>query len=365
MYGAESTTGIGVYIKNLTDHLFLIDQKNDYFLFMNDPAYSNFRPLNNRVNKIKVNLPWYSWSEQIKLPKILLNYRLDLVHFPHFNAPVLYPKKFLLTIHDITPKFFPGPKVKKSAIRKFGYSLTINSALRRAKKIITVSNHTKENLVKNFLITSKKIETIYLGFDQSFLQVTPKNKLIEFKKKYQLIKPFIFYLGVWRDHKNLTGLIKAFEILKKDFNLNLQLVLGGKPDPAYPEILEAVKKSEFKNDIVTPGFIASDELPLFYQGAEAFILPSFCEGFGLVALESLACGTPVAASKTTSLPEMLGELALYFDPYDPNDIAKKIYQIVTDYNFRAEVKKNGPVQLKKFNWQTCAQKTLVIYEDIS
>ena len=364
MYGPESTTGIGTYIKNLTDNLFLIDQKNEYILFMGEPAYSEFQPPNQRVKKVKVGCPWYSWSEQIQMPKILLKHRLDLVHFPHFNIPIFYPKKFVLTIHDITPKFFPGPKVKKSLIRQMGYRAVFYLGLKRAKKIITISNHTKKNLIKFFQVKADKIETTYLGVDQNFKVIADQEKLESIKNKYNITKPFIFYIGVWRDHKNLPGLIEAFNILKSKYHLDYQLVLAGKPDSRYPEIEQAINNSQFKSDIILPGFVPEAELPLLYNTARLFALPSFCEGFGLVALESLACGTPVVGSNSTSLPEVLEDAAVYFDPKNPESIAKTINQLLTNSGWYKDLQNQGRNQIKKYSWQDCAKKTLAVYQSL-
>lgn len=364
MYGPEATTGIGVYIKNLTDHLFLIDQKNEYVLFMLDPAYSQFQPPNPRIKKVKVDCPWYSWSEQQSLPGILLKHKLDLVHFPHFNVPIFYPKKFVVTIHDITPKFFPGPQVKKSLIRKLGYQIVFRTALKRAEKIITVSDHTKKNLDKFFNAPANKIQTIHIGFNSDLKPITEQNVIQDLKNKYQITKPFIFYVGVWRDHKNLPGLINAFNILKSEYRLDYQLVLAGKQDPKYPEIKQTIANSPFESDIILPGYVSDSELPLFYNAAKLFVLPSFCEGFGLVALESMACHTPVIGSKTTSLPEILEDAALYFDPKNPKEIAGIINKVLTDDNLYQNLQKQGLEQIKKYSWQDCAKKTLMIYSRI-
>lgn len=364
MYGAKSTSGIGVYIKSLTDELFRIDQTNDYIMFMLEPAFSQFNPPHQRVKKIKVNARWYSWSEQLELPKILLKHQLDLVHFPHFNVPILYPRKFIVTIHDITPKFFPGPKVKKSIVHKIGYQLVFRTGLNRAQKIIAISQHTKKNLIKHFKTAPNKIEVTHLGFNQNFKTVTAGQKIKEFKNKYNITKPFIFYLGVWRDHKNLPGLIRAFDSLKSQYNLDYQLVLGGKPDPKYPEIRQAIDNSLNKTDIITPGFIPDKELALFYTAADLFILPSFAEGFGLVTLESMSCGTPVVGSDSTSLPEILQAAALYFNPNDEQNIAATINKVLTDKNLYNDLKNKGLTQIQKYSWQACAQKTLKIYQNI-
>src|SRR3989344_9351709 len=136
MYGAKATTGIGVYIKKRTDNLFEIDQSNEYFLFMLDPEFSSFTPPNPRVHKVKVKSHWYSIFEQFEMLLVLLRYNLDLVHFPQFNVPVFYPKKFVVMIHDITQIFFPGARVKKNIIRKVGFNLVFKSALKHSEKIL-------------------------------------------------------------------------------------------------------------------------------------------------------------------------------------------------------------------------------------
>lgn len=362
MYGVEATTGIGAYIKNLTDQLFLIDEKNEYFLFMLEPAFSQFQPPNNRIKKILVKSHWYTLREQIELPMILLKSKLDLVHFPHFNVPLFYPKNFIVTIHDITPKFFPGPKAKKSLIRRLGYQLIFKSGIKRAKKIIVNSNHTKQNLIKHFKIQENKINVTYLGVDEQFKVIEDKSLIDNIKNKYKISKPFIFYIGVWRDHKNLPNLVKAFNLIKESYGIDCQLVLAGKPDSNYPEIQEEINNSKFRFDIINPGFIEQKELILFYNAAELFVLPSFCEGFGLVALESLACGTPVIASNSTSLPEILGKSSLYFDPNQPSQIAQLINSILTDQNLYQNLKNLGLNQIKKYNWRECSTKTLNVYE---
>lgn len=362
MYGQNVTTGIGSYIKNLIDQLALIDQKNEYVLFMKEPAYSEFVLPSKKFKKVKVNLPWYSLEEQIKFPWILLKENLDIMHFPHFNAAIFYPKKIFITIHDITPKFFPGPNARKSKIRKFGYDFVFRLALWRAKKIITISEHTKNNILKYFKVSKEKIFVTYLGLDSNIKQISDQNLLANFKNKYNITKPYLFYVGVWRDHKNLPALVAAFNILKEEFKYDCQLVLGGKPDPRYPEILEKVNQSQFKNDIILPGFVADDELSLFYSAAKLFVLPSFCEGFGLVAIESIAAGVPVAASNTTSLPEILENNAIFFDPNDYHAIASLIFKNINDQKAYESLKNNGQTYIKRFSWAKCAQQTLDVYQ---
>lgn len=362
MYGSK-ITGIGNYVKNLTDQLFEIDKTNQYLMFMRSLDFENFVPPSN-VKKIKVEIPWYSWSEQLKYFRILEKQKLDLFHFPHFNVPLLYTRKFVVTIHDITPYFFPGSKVIKSKLRKIAYETVFKSTLKRAEIIITVSQHTKENLIKYFKTDPKEIKVIYEGISQEFKIISNYEKINQFKSKYQITKPFIFYVGVWRDHKNLEGLIKAFAILKNNYRLNCQLVLGGQEDKRYPQIRRTWQNLnlEVGKDIILPGFISGEELPLFYNAAEIFVLPSFSEGFGLVALEAMACGTSVVGSETTSLPEVLGDAALYFDPYQEIEIAKTVKKLLTNHNLKQELIKKGLEKVKEYSWRKCAEETLRVYQ---
>jgi hypothetical protein len=236
--------------------------------------------------------------------------------------------------------------------------------LKKSAKIITISNSTKEDLTKYFHVPAEKIAVVYLGIESAFKIIENYAKIKELKNRYNLTKPFLFFISAWRNHKNFEGLIKAFEILKKQGDFDYQLVLGGQEDPYYPNIKETINKSFFKNDIISPGFIADEELPLFYNAAKIFVIPSYYEGFGLTGLEAMACSAPVVAAKNTSLPEILGPAALYFDPYNIEEMAQTIKKVLTSPELKNQMRQNGLAQIKKYSWQTCAQKTLEIYNHI-
>jgi len=368
MYG-KSQSGIGNYIKQITDHIFQLDspraklgKENDYFLFLLDPIFSQYQVAQANIHKVRVTSRWYSLSEQTVFLKDLLKYKLDLMHFPHFNAPIFYPGQRITTIHDIIPVFFPGHK-QKSWLRKKAYQLTIKASLRKSAKIIADSNFTKQELIKHFKVKPEKIAVIYLGIENDFKVIADYAKIKELKDKYQIKKPFIFFISAWRNHKNFTGLISAFDLIKKN-NLDYQLVLAGQEDIHYPNIKAAISQANFKNDIITPGFISEQELPLFYNAAELVVIPSFYEGFGLVGLEAMACGTPVIASNTAGSPEILGNASLYFEPKNPAAIADTITQVLTNPELQSDLKLKGFQQIKKYSWQECAAKTLKIYKEI-
>ncbi|MCX6745227.1 MAG: glycosyltransferase family 1 protein [Candidatus Parcubacteria bacterium] len=362
MYG-KAQSGIGNYIKQLTDHIFTLDKENDYYLFLLEPVFSEYQPTHPNVHKIKVTSHWYSLAEQTTFLWEINKYKLDLMHFPHFNAPIFYNRPRIVTIHDIIPKFFPGHK-QKSWLRKLAYELVIKTNLRKSVKIIASSEHTKQDLIRYFSLKPEKIEVVHLGIESHFQNSKNYDKIKGLKDQYQITKPFIFFLSVWRNHKNFEGLISAFEILKNKGNFEYQLVLGGQEDPHYQNIRQKIEHSVFKNDIITPGFISDDDLPLFYNAADLVAIPSFYEGFGLIGLEAMACGTPVVSSNTTSLPEINGDAALYFEPKNIEQMAKVISSVLTNPELKAQLVAKGYQRIIKFSWNECAQRTLNLYRNI-
>jgi len=261
MYGARQT-GIGNYIKHLIEYLAKLDKENEYTIFLLKSEFEKFKFPASNFKKQKVSAHWYSWREQFILPFEFKKAKVDLMHFPHFNRPILYPTKNVVTIHDLTPKFFPGHKMN-SPVRKAGFWLTFSQTVKKAKKIIAVSKATKKDIIKYFKISPEKIKVIYEG---------------------TITKPFILYVGVWRNHKNMVGLIKAFNTLLRKYQLDYQLVLTGEENLYYPEIRKTWENLGLEKNIIRPGFVSKEELTCLYNEASLCVIPSFYEGFGLVGL---------------------------------------------------------------------------------
>lgn len=372
MYGKEQT-GIGLYIKNLIENIAKIDAKNQYVLFLRKEHFNSVDIPAKNFKKILADSKWYSFSEQTKFLFQLLKENLDVVHFPSFNAPVFYFKKRITTIHDLTPKYFPGHKMD-SLLRKAAFSLVLKRSVFASEKIIAVSNYTKDEILKHYNVSPEKIEVIYQGiphrlrpaeaFSEGGQKENAQISKEQFLEKYKLSKPYIFYTGVWRYHKNIVGLIQAFDILKNKHKKDILLVLGGREDSFYPEVRCEWEKLDASRDIIRPGFIEDEEMGLFLENAQCFVLPSFIEGFGFGPLESLAFGTPTAVSDIPATREALGEAGLYFDPKNPEDMAEKINLVLEDEKLREELVLRGKEMIKKYDWLTCAGKTLDIYRSM-
>lgn len=363
MYSSRFT-GIGRYVYELTENLFKIDQENEYVLFFNNPEYSEFNPPNARISKVLVNSPHYSSQEQTIFLKHLRKSKLDLMHFTHFNAPIFYFGRSVVTIHDLTLSFFPGRKMT-SFIHRLGYQITIKSSVTKAKKIISVSHNTKKDLQNVLHVSPKKIEVIYLGVNGLFYHEENQQKIHSVQEKYAISKPFLLYSGVWRTHKNLLNLIRAFSILKEKHGWDGCLVITGRKDPHYaPEIENLVNSLNLQKSIIFVGHVDEGDLVILYNAAKVYVFPSLYEGFGLPPLEAMQCKTPVAASNVSAIPEVCGQgNALFFDPKNPQDMAEKIHILLTNPAQRQKIIENGFKHVKQFSWEKMAKETLKVYNE--
>lgn len=357
---SSNFTGIGRYVYELIDNILKLDQHNQYVLFFNKPEFEKFTAPRKGVTKILADCPHYSFKEQWHFWRLLQKENLDLMHFTHFNAPILYRRPSIVTIHDLTLNLHPGKKMA-SSLHRFAYTLTIQSIIKRSKCIIAPSEHTRQDIVKHFNVEPDKIAVIYEGVSQSFHKISDTNIIKEFCEKMGLTKPYILYTGVWRSHKNLVNLIKAFAILKHTHHFPGQLVITGKEDPWYPEVKQTVLDENLEGEVRFTGLIPDEDLVLLYNGASIFVLPSFYEGFGLPALEAFACGVPVCVSSTSSLPEICNKAAEYFDPNNPNGMASKIALVYNDEAKKADLISRGYERIKEFSWRKMAEETLKIY----
>jgi len=369
MYSSHFT-GIGRYVFELVENLQQIDQENEYFLFFNQPEFNNFQTESLNFHKELVNVKHYSLAEQTRFKKILEMYNLDLMHFTHFNAPIFYRRPSVVTIHDLTLHFFPGKKMT-SPLHRLAYTLTIRSSVNKAKKIIAVSRATARDVEEILHVPLHKMRVIYEGVNADFRPVYNQSQLTHVLNKYQIHKPFLLYTGVWRDHKNLQGLLKAFKLIYKKHDL--QLVITGRKENAYAEgifrlarELDLMGNNESAQEtprVIFPGLINEDELIVLLNAAHIYVFPSLYEGFGLPPLEAMQCGTPVAASNVSSIPEICGPNASYFDPYSPEDMATAIEKLLDDQDYYNKQVASGLEYVKKFSWNRMARETRDLYLD--
>lgn len=364
-YGPEGT-GIGRYVEKLLENLEILDQKNDYFVFLRKANFFLYNPKNPLFQKIKADARWYSVKEQIIMPAALSGKKLDLVHFPHFNIPLLYSGKFVVTIHDLTISDFSSKdsSTSKAPLRltkQAMYNLTIRAAVKRAEKIFTPSNFVKKEIVKKLNIKSEKIIVTYESAeDFSLGKKFSEGKIKEVFAKYSIREPFIVYVGTAYPHKNIGRLLEGFQKTQSE----IKLVFVSEFNPFTEKVRNKVREMGLAERFVATGSIPDKDLGVLLQKAICLVQPSLSEGFGLPGLEAMESLCPVVCSEKSSLPEIYGESALYFNPMDIEDIAEKIDKIYSSKELRNKLKSLGKEQAKKYSWKVMAQKTLQTYEEV-
>ncbi|MFZ5982032.1 MAG: glycosyltransferase family 4 protein [Patescibacteria group bacterium] len=358
--------GLGRYTQKLIENLEKIDRENQYFIFLRKENFDDFVSVGENFKKVLADYHWYSWEEQIKFPRLLRSYDLDLVHFPHFNIPIFYRGKFVVTIHDLILLHFPtvrnttlNPLFYK--IKFFCYRKVIRTALRKSERIITVSKFTQKDILSEFpLISKEKIAVTYEATENfCFLSLSEAEKVL---KKYGIMKPYLLYVGNAYPHKNLERLALAFQKVRNFFP-EMRLVLVGKKDYFYRRLESFITERKIAG-VVLAGFVSDEELDLVFKEARLYVWPSLYEGFGLPPLEAMAKGTPVVSSREACMPETLGEAVGYFDGKKVEDMANVIGDILGQEEKRQDLIHRGYEQVKKYSWKKMGEETLAIYKDI-
>lgn len=354
-------SGISRYITELSQQILTLDKHNQYVLFFNklDATTKNlYEKFNQRM--VETNIAHYSLAEQLSFVSILNKESLDLVHFPHFNAPILYGKKFVVTIHDLTHTKFPGKKASH-VLHRAAYNLTMLNAIKRSNQIIAVSESTKNEVKEYFHVKDEKIKVVYEGYNNSYKVLDREEAQKNVKDKFNITKPYLLYVGVWRRYKNLPALANVFDRLVES-GLDVELVLAGEPDPFYPEIKAQIMGIKHNDRIKAVGRVSDEDLNYLYNGSRIFVLPSLAEGFGLTALEAGACGVPVVCSDIPTLREVMGQGAEFFDPYNEDNMFDVIDNVISNENRLEELANAALARSKHFSWAKAATETIKIYE---
>ncbi len=371
--GERNKVGIATFSINLLRALGKIDAANKYSLFtvydtdknaLDNPNF-NFQSLPRAPHTLPpliASILWYAWyftgfGLQVKTvkPDIFLSLSPSL--------PPCCPHPAVCMIYDLTPLSLHDAHRWDFKAR---FKLQVEDAVRRSDRLITISQATKNEIVSYFGVTPEKISIVYPGFDSNLFKPEPDSEKIRLTlHKYGIQSPYLLYNGTLEPKKNIVRLVEAFCRLKKGRRIDHKLVIAGKRAWKDSEIFDKIRSSGCEPDIIFTGYVPQGELPALMNGADVFVFPSLHEGFGMPPLESMACGTPVVASNTSSLPEVMGDAGVTVDPYNVEAMAEAIYRVISDTGLREQMRQKGLERARQFSWEKAATQTLKILEDTS
>lgn len=386
----EFKTGTEWYSYYLIKNLIEIDKENKYILYLDKPASDYFlKDLNLENNKhVKVKLlKWpfkFFWTlGRMSLEMIIA--RPDVLFVPAHVMPFFFPKKSITTIHDIA--FIRNKRLYNKEVVEFNSNLvkrifrvfvniftrgkcklrssdylnwSTKFALKRVKKIISVSNFTKKEILAHYKIKGEKIVVVHNGFiDSLYKKIDNQNEVENVLFSYGLNNPYFLYAGRIEKKKNISLLIRAFNLYKeRNKNSKEKLVLIGNIGFGYDEIKYIISEFDLFKDVVMLGWVDEKDMPHIFNGAKAFVFPSLYEGFGIPILQAMACGVPVIASDIEVLKEVGGDSPLFFDPGNEEELCSKLELVIKDEEMVKKMVESGLLRSKNFSWRKCAEETL-------
>jgi glycosyltransferase involved in cell wall biosynthesis len=275
-------------------------------------------------------------------------------------VPLVHPRATVVTIHDLGYRFFPSAH---GARRRLELDLTTRFSCRAARRIIAPSQATRRDLEREYGIAGERIRVIAHGVDEEMRPVRDPARLAEVRARYGIRSDYLLYLGTLQPRKNVGRLVDAFLRCRQRAGRDLTLVLAGQPGWLLQAVDAHVAGAEARGAVVRPGYVAREDLPALYSGALAFVFPSLYEGFGLPVLEAMACGAPVLASSTSSLPEVVGDAGMLVSPLDTGALAAALERLVADADLRSDLAERGLARARQFTWERCGRRTLDVIRE--
>jgi glycosyltransferase involved in cell wall biosynthesis len=366
--------GNETYIRGLIRALAEVDGQNRYTLFLAEPGaaeewrngfvqqFPNFsvRLLPRPTPLVRVPLA-LAFELRQRPPET----KIDVLHV-QYTAPPFCPAPVVATIHDLAFEHMPETFTRRGSLQ---LKLTVRRTAQRAARIATVSEYSRQDLLRTYKLSPEKVAVTYNGIEAHFTpQPTSLNEADEIRRRFGISRDFLLAVGSLQPRKNLVRLIRAYARLRSEnSDFRPQLVIVGRKLWLTSEIFAEVRRQHIDylgaEDVILTGYVTDEDLPKLYRAAAAFVYPSLFEGFGLPPVEAMACGTPVVTSNVSSLPEVVGEAALLIDPGDEQDLAAALLRIVNDQPLRTKLSEMGIVQAGKFTWRAAAEKTLQLYRE--
>ncbi len=385
-YSGEFAKGLGRYTEELINHLLSTDTENSYVLFLQGSGITVWKEklaqdpvLAQRVEIVEAPYRWYTLAEQIGMPRVIRNARVDFMHFPHFNVPLLYRKSFIVTIHDLIILKFPTKRASTLGpllywVKQLAAKIVLRHAAKNARHIITVSEFSKTDICQYFHLPVERVTVTYeSAHEYSFVapddaqsnesQAAVDQRVVH---RYGITGPYVLYVGNAYPHKNIEQLIEVAVRAKEKQGagdvLPWQFIFVGKKDYFYERIVELAEERGVTDMVHCVGYVPDRDLGSLYRRATTYIFPSLYEGFGLPPLEAMQYGTPVICSTSSCLPEVVGDAAYPIDPHSPSAILTAIEDVLHNKETRQNLIKQGYERLQLFSWEKMADQTLAVYK---
>ena len=356
-------TGIGTYTYQLINSINQIDFYNKYNIYISKNSKIDLKLKKNfnvlYSNQDVINNFW----QDVAMPTKIDEDSTEIYHIPQNGIGTNFSvnTKKVITLHDIIPLKLPQT-VSDNYLKIFNNQ--ISSILNNIDGIITVSNYSKLDICKNLNFPEEKIFVTHLAAEEQYVPLDKTYCKDFIKNNYNIVDDYILYIGGFSPRKNILGLIEAFSLAKNKIKKNLKLIILGTKGKSFEIYKKRTEELKIENDVLFPGFIKTEHMPIFYSSALMLVYPSFYEGFGLPPIEAMASGTPVVASNLTSIPEVVGDAAVLINPYNQEDISEAIEKVALCPELRRNLIRKGLSQCALFNWKQTAFETINVYEKL-
>lgn len=353
--------GIGRYIRNLAEALVPQLNEDERMTVLASPGYKPALPARLTVEFLWVKASPFSLRQQWAVRRIFRELDATLYHSPYYLMPYSLTCPSVVTMHDLIPMLLPEYSSRRA---RWVFRWLVSLALRTSSHTITGSQATRDDILARFSVAPDSLTVVPLAADPDFT-VQPADTVHNLRQRYRLWDPFVLYVGSNQRHKNLVRLVEAWAEVATHYP-HTTLAIAGSWIPTLPEArIRAEELGLGENVIRWLGPISEKDLPAFYGAASLFVFPSLYEGFGLPVIEAMACGVPVVCSNASSLPEVVGDCALQFDPHQTASIAKALTRALGDEALRKDLRERGLARAATFSWERTARETLVIYRRVS
>ncbi|MGI6380010.1 MAG: glycosyltransferase family 4 protein [Anaerolineae bacterium] len=356
--------GIGRYTRQLTQALLALDPENRYVLLSaggkrtEPPWPPNVRRRTLPLSDHHLAMIW----QRLRLPLFAecLTGAVDLFHSPDFVLPPLLKARSVVTIHDLS--FMRLPQCSAPSLLEY-LMRSVPRAARRADAILADSHSTREDVIELLDVAPERVHVIYAGVDERFAP-QPAEAVREVTSRHGLRTPYLLAVGTLQPRKNYPILMQAFAALRKRASLPHTLAIVGGRGWLTEEIDATIARLGLEDQVQLLGFAPDADLPALYTGASLLAFPSLYEGFGLPALEAMACGTPVVGSTAPSLPEVCGDAALLVDPTDATGLADALERVLIDEELAHTLVSRGRRRAAQFRWEDAAANLLSVYRQV-